>query len=435
MSDTLTRPPRASSGLALLILAVAAAVLAYALVGLGLTGRLPDDLGVWAAVIGGSFLLVWIVTRFAAPNADPVLLPTAALLSGLGLMMIYRIMLERGVPELAQQQGFWLLIGLAAFLLVLLLIRDDRRLDSYTYTVGLAGVILLLLPVAPWIGAERNGARLWADLGLVTFQPAEFGRILIVIFLASYLSGRIELLEAGVGRMGMPRVKDLGPVLLAWVASLAVLFLERDLGASLLVFGVFVVMLWVASGRAGYLLVGAALFAIGALIGYALFSHVQARVDVWLHALDPGNVTGFGYGQLAQGWFGLATGGLGGTGLGQGSPLFTPYVASDFIFTAFGEELGILGAASILLLYLVLVGRGFRVAIERTDSFGKLLATGLTTTIGLQTFAIVAGVTRLIPLTGVPLPLVSFGGSSRVATFVILALLVRASSGPWEPRT
>jgi cell division protein FtsW (lipid II flippase) len=233
----------------------------------------------------------------------------------------------------------------------------------------------------------------------------------------------------------MPRVKDLGPVLLAWVASLAVLFLERDLGASLLVFGVFVVMLWVASGRAGYLLVGAALFAIGALIGYALFSHVQARVDVWLHALDPGNVTGFGYGQLAQGWFGLATGGLGGTGLGQGSPLFTPYVASDFIFTAFGEELGILGAASILLLYLVLVGRGFRVAIERTDSFGKLLATGLTTTIGLQTFAIVAGVTRLIPLTGVPLPLVSFGGSSRVATFVILALLVRASSGPWEPRT
>jgi cell division protein FtsW (lipid II flippase) len=435
VSDTLTRPPRASSGLALLILAVAAAVLAYALVGLGLTGRLPDDLGVWAAVIGGSFLLVWIVTRFAAPNADPVLLPTAALLSGLGLMMIYRIMLERGVPELAQQQGFWLLIGLAAFLLVLLLIRDDRRLDSYTYTVGLAGVILLLLPVAPWIGAERNGARLWADLGLVTFQPAEFGRILIVIFLASYLSGRIELLEAGVGRMGMPRVKDLGPVLLAWVASLAVLFLERDLGASLLVFGVFVVMLWVASGRAGYLLVGAALFAIGALIGYALFSHVQARVDVWLHALDPGNVTGFGYGQLAQGWFGLATGGLGGTGLGQGSPLFTPYVASDFIFTAFGEELGILGAASILLLYLVLVGRGFRVAIERTDSFGKLLATGLTTTIGLQTFAIVAGVTRLIPLTGVPLPLVSFGGSSRVATFVILALLVRASSGPWEPRT
>ena len=204
------------------------------------------------------------------------------------------------------------------------------------------------------------------------------------------------------------------------------------MGASLLFFGVFVVMIWVASGRPGYLVVGGLLFVAGALIGYLAFSHVQARVEYWLHALDPVTVHDIGYGQLAQGWFALASGGLVGTGLGQGSPTLIPYVGSDFIFAAFGEELGMVGAAGLLLLYLVLIGRGLRIGLERVDTFGKLVAVGLTTILALQTFAIVAGVTRLIPLTGVPLPLVSYGGSSRVATFVILALLVRVSAGPWE---
>jgi cell division protein FtsW (lipid II flippase) len=246
-----------------------------------------------------------------------------------------------------------------------------------------------------------------------------------VIFLASYLSTKRELLAAGIGRFGLPRAKDLGPLLLAWGASLAVLFLQRDMGASLLLFGVFVVMLWVASGRAGYLVIGLLLFAV---------SHIQLRVDYWLHALDPSKVTDLGYGQLAQGWFAMATGGMVGTGLGQGSPTLIPYVGSDFIFAAFGEELGMLGTASLLLLYLVLIGRGLRIAIERTDSFGKLLAVGLTTVLALQTFVIAAGVTRLIPLTGVPLPLVSYGGTSRVATFVALALLIRVSAGAWQRR-
>ena len=293
-------------------------------------------------------------------------------------------------------------------------------------------MILLFLPIVPGIGYSINGAQLWAHFGPVSFQPAEFGKILIVIFLASYLSSKRELLAAGSGRLGMPRAKDLGPLLLAWGASLAVLFLEKDLGASLLFFGVFVVMVWMASGRAGYLVVGAILFVAGAVLAYVALNHVQLRVEYWLHALNPATVHDIGYGQLAQGWFALASGGLVGTGLGQGSPTLIPYVGSDFIFAAFGEELGMVGAAGLLLLYLVLIGRGLRIGIERSDVFGKLLATGLTTVIALQTFAIVGGVTRLIPLTGVPLPLVSYGGSSRVATFVMLALLVRISAGPWE---
>jgi cell division protein FtsW (lipid II flippase) len=359
-------------------------------------------------------------------------LPTAAILGGLGIAMLYRIMVDRGEPQIWKDQAIWLLVGLAVFVLTLLLVRDDRQLDAYTYTIGLVGVVLLFLPIVPGVGYPINGAQLWAHFGPISFQPAEFGKILIVIFLASYLSSKRELLATGVGRFGLPRAKELGPLLLAWGASLAVLFLEKDLGASMLFFGVFVVMIWMASGRPAYLVVGLILFAAGAFIGYLAFSHVQLRVEYWLHALNPATVHEIGYGQLAQGWFAMASGGLVGTGLGQGSPTLIPYVGSDFIFAAFGEELGMIGAAGLLLLYLVLIGRGLRIAIERSDVFGKLLATGLTTVIALQTFAIAGGVTRLIPLTGVPLPLVSYGGSSRVATFVLLALLVRVSSGPWE---
>jgi cell division protein FtsW (lipid II flippase) len=431
MSAVSARQVRPRTGLMLLLVAVVVSVAAYAMVGLGLHERVPGDVVVYGLTLAGGYLLAWGVVRWTAPRADPVLLPIAGMLGGLGLAMIYRLL----PGDIADEQALWLLFGLAAFILTLLLVRDDRQLDAYTYTIGLAGLILLLLPVVPGIGFATNGARLWARIGPLTFQPAEFGKILIVVFLASYLSAKRELLEAGVGRLGLPRGKDLGPVLLAWGASLAVLFLERDLGASLLFFGVFVVMLWVASGRLGYLLVGGVLFAAGAVIGYLAFSHVQARVGYWLHALEPDKVNDFGYGQLAQSWFALASGGLVGTGLGRGSPDLIPYPASDFILSAFGEELGMLGTAAILLLFVGLIGRGLRVALDREDAFGRLLATGLTTTIALQTFTIAAGVTRLIPLTGVPLPLVSYGGSSRVATFVMIALLVRISAGPWRPES
>ena len=429
MSAIAPHAPRPRTGLLLLLVSLVVSVAAYAMVGLGLRERVPSDIVVYGLSLAGAYLLAWAVVRWTAPRADPVLLPLAGMLGGLGLAMIYRLL----PADVADEQALWLLIGLAAFVLTLLLVRDDRQLDAYTYTIGLLGLILLLMPVVPGIGFATNGARLWARIGPLTFQPAEFGKILVVIFLASYLSAKRELLEAGVGRLGLPRAKDLGPLLLAWGASLAVLFLERDLGASLLFFGVFVVMIWVASGRVGYLLVGGALFVAGATIGYLALSHVQARVGYWLHALEPDKVNDFGYGQLAQSWFALASGGLVGTGLGRGSPDLIPYPASDFILSAFGEELGMLGTAAILLLFIGLIGRGLRVALDREDSFGRLLATGLTATIALQTFTIAAGVTRLIPLTGVPLPLVSYGGSSRVATYIMIALLVRISAGPWRP--
>ena len=319
------KPPRAKTGLALLILALVVSVGAFVVAGLGLEGKVPPQTAVYGVLYTAAFLGAWAVVRWSARGADPVLLPVAAILGGLGIAMLYRIMVDRGQPEIWIQQAVWLFVGLAAFVLTLLLVRDDRRLDAYTYTIGLAGVILLLLPVVPGIGYEINGARLWARIGPLSFQPAEFGKILIVIFLASYLASKRELLASGVGRLGMPRGKDLGPLLLAWGASLAVLFLERDMGASLLFFGVFVVMLWIASGRFGYLVIGGLLFVLGAYIGYLAFSHVQLRVDYWLHALDPAKVLGLGYYQLAQGWFALASGGLVGhrhrSGLAHADPV------------------------------------------------------------------------------------------------------------------
>lgn len=425
---------RRRSGLTLVLVAVVAAVLAYALQGLGLNERVPSDTIFYGVVFLAVAVAGWLGVRTMARGADPVLYPTAVLLGGLGAAMLFRIMADRGFREIAVNQAVWLLIGLLCFVATLALIRDIRRLDAYTYTIGLAGLILLLLPIVPQVGSfggfETNGAKLWFRAGPLAFQPAEFGRLLIVVFLASYLAQKRELLATGVGRFGLPRIKDLGPLLLAWGASLAVLFLERDMGASLLLFGVFVVMVWVATGRPSYLVIGIGLFAAGAYAGYLAFAHVQTRVDAWLHALDPDLVQEQGF-QLAQGWFALATGGMVGSGLGRGSPTLIPYVGSDFILAAFGEELGMLGVTALLLGYLVIVGRGLRIAIERRDAFERLLAVGLTTLLGLQVFVIAGGVLRLIPLTGVPLPLVSYGGSSRVATFVLLALLVRISAGPW----
>jgi cell division protein FtsW (lipid II flippase) len=328
-------------------------------------------------------------------------------------------------------------VGLLAFALALALVRDHRMLDAYTYTIGLLGVIMLMLPMVPGIGRTINGARLWVQIGPLGFQPAEIGKVLIVIFLASYLNQKRELLMVATSRIGplrLPPAKHLAPVLLAWGGSLAILFVQKDLGASLLYFGIFVTMLWVATGRLAYLLLGLVLFALGAWLGYVLFSHVQLRVDVWLHALDPAKVHALGYGQVAQAQFAMASGGIVGTGLGQGSPGLIPFAATDFIFAAIGEELGLLGTTAVLLMMLVLVGKGLRIAMDARDGFGQLLATGLATLIGLQTFVIVGGVIRLIPLTGVTLPFMSYGGSSLVSNFVLLALLVRISSGPAPQR-
>ena len=380
----------------------------------------------YGAIFLGLCFAGHMVIRFTLPYADPYLFPLVAILACFGLVVVYRI-----DEELARDQAQWFVIGLIVFVITIVALRDFRILERYRYTIALAGLALLVLPRVPGIGQQVNGAYLGVKVGPISFQPAEFGKVLIVIFLASYLADKRELLAAGSGRFSLPRAKDLGPLMIAWATSLAVLFLEKDLGASLLYFAVFVVMLWIASGRPMFLIVGLGLFVVGAWIGYLALSHVQLRVDYWLNALNPDKVYQLGYGQLAQGWFGMASGGIVGTGLGLGSPILIPYAATDFIFAAIGEELGLLGTSALLLIYLALIGRSLRVAVERDDAFGKLLATGLTTIVAVQTFVIVGGVTRLIPLTGITLPFVSYGGSSLVANFVILALLIRVSAGPW----
>ena len=420
---------RARTGLGLTVVAIVATVAAYVMVGFGKRDRPPANVGLYGPLLAAGFIGAWFAVRKIARGADPALLPIAAMLAGLGFAVIFRLS-----GGLAAEQATWLLIGLGAFVLTLVLVRDDRKLDAFTYTIGFAGLVLLLLPIVPVLGRTINGARLWVRIGPLSFQPSEFGKVLVVIFLASYLSQKRELLSEGVGRLGLPRVKDLGPLLLAWGTSLALLFLEKDLGASLLYFTVFVAMLWLATGRPTYLVIGFLLFVAGAFVGYLALSHVHQRVEYWLNALDPGKVYQQGYGQIAQGQFALASGGLVGAGLGRGSPTLIPYAATDFIFAAIGEELGFIGTVAVLLLYLGFVARGLAAAIRRTDVFGKLLTAGLTASIAFQTFVIVGGVTRLIPLTGVTLPFVSYGGSSLVANFVILALLVRASAGPWERR-
>ena len=424
---------RATRGtqLALTILAVLLSVGAYLLAAIGKTGETPPEIGAFVGVLAVVYLAAHLLVVRIAPGADPVLLPTAAVLAGIGYAVIFR--LDAG---LAQAQFGWLMVGLGLFAATLLLIRDHRSLDAYTYTIGLIGVVFLLLPVVPGIGRTINGARLWVQIGPLSFQPAEIGKVLIVIFLASYLGARKELLAIATRRIGplrLPEPRYMGPLLGAWLLSLAVLFMERDLGSSLLFFGIFVIMLWTATGRGAYLVLGALLFAAGAYIGYMTFTHVQDRVDIWLNALEPQNVQKFGYGQLAQASFAMATGGIAGTGLGQGYPDLIPFASTDFIFAAIGEELGLFGTTAVLLLYVVLMGRGFRAALGREDGFSKLLAVGLTTVLALQTFIIVGGVTRVIPLTGITLPFVSYGGSSLVANFVLLALLVRISSPSSKP--
>jgi len=427
MQGSAIEQSRRGTQLALTILAVILSVAAYMLVTLGTTGRTPPGVGGFVAAVAGAYLLAHVVVSRLAPGADPALLPVAAVLAGLGYALIFRL-----DPGLADSQFGWLMLGLLLFGLTLFVIRDHRSLDAYTYTIGLLGIVFLLLPVAPGVGRTINGARLWIRLGPLTFQPAEIGKVLIVIFLASYLSTKKDLLAVATRRIGplrLPEPRYLGPLLVAWFLSLAVLFMEKDLGSSLLFFGIFVIMLWTATARASYLVLGLILFAAGAMLGWAAFDHVQSRVDVWLHALEPGFVQDDGY-QVAQSEFAMATGGIAGTGLGRGHPGQIPFASTDFIFAVVGEELGLFGATAVLLLYVVLISRGFRAAVARGDSFSKLLAVGLTTAMALQTFIIVAGVTRVIPITGITLPFVSYGGSSLVANFVLLALLVRISSPP-----
>jgi peptidoglycan glycosyltransferase len=413
---------RRNTELGLIILAAIITVAAYTLAGIGETSSIPADIWPFLGIVLALLVVAHVFNRKLVPRADGILVPLAALLNGIGYVFIARLN-----DELADNQAAWIGIGIAAYIVTLLVVRRSRDLQRYRYTFMAIGLGLLLLPLVPLVGQEINGARIWVGLGPVNFQPGEFAKIALAIFFAGYLVDKRELLGMATWpkwRPMLPDPKHLGPVLVAWGVSLLVMVAQKDLGSSLLFFALFILMLWISTERSAYLAVGTVLFAAGAYFAWTTFAHVQDRIATWLDPWPDGQDEGF---QVIQSWFSLAWGGMSGTGIGLGEPERIPVVETDFIFSAIGEELGLFGAAAVITAYLLIIGAGLRIAVRTTDPFEKLLAAGLTILIGVQAFIIMAGVTRLLPLTGVTLPFVSYGGSSLLANYVLLALLMRIS--------
>jgi cell division protein FtsW (lipid II flippase) len=379
-----------------------------------------------------------LVIRFTLPYADPYLFPLVAILACFGLVVVYRI-----DEDLAREQAQWFVIGLILFAVTIVALRDFRVLERYRYTIALAGLALLVLPRVPGIGQQVNGAYLGVKVGPISFQPAEFGKIAIVIFLAAYLRDTRQVLVQSSRRflgITIPRFKHLGPLLVVWGAAMLMLVFIRDLGSSLMYFGAFLALIYVATNRLSFVVVGLGLFAGGAYFFANTVGHVQSRIETWLDPFKPGlyDKAGGSY-QIANGLFSMADGGLFGQGLGaallnlpDGGPLL-PAPQTDMIYAVIVNDLGLVGGCGVILTYLLIAQRGFKIATLATDSFSKLLATGLTAVMALQVFVIIGGVTRVIPLTGVTLPFVSYGGSSIVANFVLLALLLLISNRARQP--
>lgn len=424
----------------LLALAAVLVVGAYVLVGLGASDQMPADVWLYAAGTVTLALAGHLALRKWAPSADPVLFPAAFALNGLGLAMILRLDIAREgtarATDFATRQLGWSLLAVVVAIGVVVALRDHRLLRRFTFTALVAALGLLVVPMLPFIGHERRGARIWIELFGYTFQPAEVAKIALAVFFAGYLAAnRDTIVLAGKRVLGMrlPRLRDLAPIAIVWVASLAVLAWQRDLGTSLLFFGLFVAMLYVATERLEWVVLGIAMFMGGALVAGIAFPHVGRRYDAWLHALDPEVYASGTSEQLVRGLFGFANGGLFGTGLGRGRPEVVPFAESDFIVASIGEELGLVGLLAVLTLYLIIVERALRTAIGVSDSFGKLLAAGLGFTMALQIFVVVGGVTRLIPLTGLTTPFLAYGGSSLLANWIVVALLLRISDGARRP--
>lgn len=375
----------------------------------------------------GLFLAVHLLLRLAAPFADPYLLPVTALLCAMGIMMIYRI-----DPDLAAAQTTWLMVGLGFFSLIVIFLRDYRKLDDYIYLLGILGVVLLVVAIA--FGQEVNGARLWLRIGGLSIQPGELSKLFITVFLAGYLNRNRELLSTPtrkVGGLPVPPLKYLGPLITMWGMSFALLLLMNDLGTSLLFFGIFLAMTYVATGRLTYPVIGGLLFLGGAWLAYSVKPTVQVRVSTWINPWSDSMDQGY---QIVQSLFAIGDGGLFGTGLGKGYLLFAsgepiiPALHTDFIFSAIAEELGLVGATALIIMFMIFCYRAFKIAFDSDDGFSKLLAAGLGVGFVLQTFVILGGVMKLIPLTGITLPFVSYGGSSIVANFGALALLLLISN-------
>ena len=432
--------PRRFFELLLLLLALAVGIGGYALTSINRTGALPANLLQHIGLLLAISLIAKLGIRFLAPYSDPVILPIAVALTGLGLAMIYRLdqsyqQLDQAVVGMRQLMFVGVAIILAA--IVLVLVKDHRRLRNFTYTFGFLSLLLLLLPMVPFLGVETYGARVWIRIAGVSFQPGELVKITLAIFFAGYLVRNRDNLAIG-GRkflgMRLPRARDLGPILVVWLIGILILVLQRDLGTSLLFFGLFVAILYVATNRVSWLVIGFAMFAPAVLVAVQVFPHVANRFHVWLHALDEDVYTQVGGSyQLVQSLFGQASGGLMGTGWGRGYPQLVPLANSDFILSSLAEELGLTGLLAILVLYLILIERGLRTAISVRDGFGKLLATGLSFSLAIQVFVVLGGITRLIPLTGLTAPFLAAGGSSMVSSWLTIALLLRLSDAARRP--
>jgi cell division protein FtsW (lipid II flippase) len=431
-------------GAELIMLAFAFALVAFAFVNVGYTlkGRLPASIAEYLAAFAVIMVAGHLAVRRFAPWADPLLLPLAALLNGLGVVMTYRLAAQgsRLSAPLSSSatdiQVLYTAIGVGCFVAVLILIREPRVLQRYTYTLGALGLFLVALPaMLPASISQVYGAKIQIRLGTFTIQPEEFAKLALAASFAGYLVAKRDVLAlAGRRVLGidLPRARDLGPILLAWAASLLLLVFESDIGTSAVFMGLFVAILYIATSRTSWLLIGFVMFVAGAFAASKLFGHVGERFDIWLHPFTGSNPEGNAY-QLVQGLYGMASGGLLGKGLGGGMPYITPLVQSDLVFTAFGEELGLAGLMAILLIYALIVQRGLRTAMSVKDPYSKLLAGGLSFMLALQVFVIVGGVTRLIPLTGITTPFLSQGGSSLVASWILIALLVRLSDTARRP--
>lgn len=448
MSEAPTALPpvkRRNAELVLVAIALAITVSAIAIAGLNLNGKLPGAMWGYGLTFGGLALATHVALRFIAPYADPLLLPCAVFLNGIGMAMIWRLnAAESGDIEHSGvgMQLVWAAIGMALCLGVLFFLKEPRILQRYTYITALVAIILLALPMIPGLGIDRFGARRWIGFGSFTVQPSEFAKIALVLFLSSYLVTKRDVLSlAGtrvkIGRlkiMDLPRMRDTAPMIVGWLLAIGLLMVTKDLGTSLLMFGTFLAMIYVATQRSSWVIIGVALFSLGATFAWWIFWHVQQRVDIWFNAFDPEVYDRLGGSmQLVQGLIGMGYGGLFGTGLGGGQAHMVFAADSDFILASLAEELGLTGMMAILLVIFLLVERGMRIALASRELFIKMVASGLSFVIMFQVFVVLGGLTRIIPLTGMTTPFLAAGGSALMASWILIGLLLRMSDNARRP--